>query len=199
MSNCSTARPVQFMKVYRRNRGQRSLTRAFCGLAFVSALLVGACSAQPHADSGAGTSQVATPFADGIDSGSPSSGDPLGRTLQLSATTVTPGEIITRTISGANNDSDVTSAALLLEKFENGSWRTLYYLYLGYNQQSPTDAKTGPNVAIPAVGLGPTALDVLIPDVPPGTYRVRQDMSRDDTASSSVLMTLYATIQVVSP
>ena len=99
--------------------------------------------------------------------------------MLLSETTVTPGEIITRTISGANNDSDITDVALILEKFENGSWRTLYYLYLEYDQQRPTDAKTGPGVAISAVGLRPTALKVRIPDVPPGTYRVRQDMSRD--------------------
>src|SRR6185312_10027559 len=37
--------------------------------------------------------------------------NPLNLTLQLSRTTVTPGEIITRTIEGGNAQSDIASVA----------------------------------------------------------------------------------------
>jgi hypothetical protein len=86
--------------------------------------------------------------------------------------------------------------ALSAEQFENGSWETIYYLEL--DRQDPFDDAPGPNVAISAVGYGPAAIKARIPDVPPGTYRVRQDMSRDGFVPSSVLMTLYATIQIIA-
>ncbi|HVX31440.1 MAG TPA: hypothetical protein VHA53_13245 [Nitrolancea sp.] len=47
------------------------------------------------------------------------------------------------------------------------------------------------DVAIPAIALPPTALKLRIPDLPPGTYRLRQDAS-----SKSGPTTLYATITI---
>jgi hypothetical protein len=112
--------------------------------------------------------------------------------LQLSATTVTPGEVISRTISGGTDQSDIaTIADMTLEKQVAGSWRSLYYLEL--TQANPQDTVATEGVAFPAIALPPTALKARIPDVPPGTYRIRQDVT-----SAAGPATLYATITVVA-
>jgi hypothetical protein len=125
-------------------------------------------------------------------------GDHAGRTLQLSQTTVTPGEVITRTIDGADPKTDVTDMDLMLEQVTDGSWRLMSYLILGLPlaNQPPADLAPMPNLSIPAVGYTAGTLPVLIPDVSPGTYRVRQDMS---VTNVSTAITLYAPLQVVSP
>ena len=117
--------------------------------------------------------------------------NPLNLTLQLSQTTVTPGQIITRTIGGATPNDDVSTIAdMTLEQFVDGSWQTLYFLELA--PENPRDTVATSEIAIPAIALPPTALEARIPDLPPGTYRIRQDVS-----SVADPTTLYATIQVV--
>jgi hypothetical protein len=126
-----------------------------------------------------------------------STGDHAGRTLRLSKTEVVPGEIITRTIEGADPKTDITSMAMMLEQFTNGSWRLISYLILGLPlaNQPPADEVPAPNLSISAVGYPTRTLPALIPDVPPGSYRVRQDMS---ILMQSTPITLYAPLQVVS-
>lgn len=119
--------------------------------------------------------------------------DSGGLALQLSATKVTPGEIVSRTIEGGNAQSDIaTIADMSLEMQVAGSWRTLYFLEL--TQANPQDTVATEGIAFPAIALPPTALKARIPDIPPGTYRIRQDVT-----SAAGPATLYATITVVAP
>ena len=120
--------------------------------------------------------------------------------MELSQTTVKPGEIITRTISGADVHPDViTSGTLFLEKQIDGEWRWIYFLGLAPQYDTPSNIVPGPNVAISAVGVGPQAVRFQIPDVPPGTYRLRQDATYGSDTSPATQITLYATITVVGP
>ncbi len=128
------------------------------------------------------------------------SGDPGSMTLELSKTTVTPGEIITRTITNAGDYSGViTASAMLFEAQVNGTWPDIYYMGLGMNGEDPSDWVVGPGNAMNAAGYPPTALPARIPNVPPGTYRVRQDLSYDSAEGKPVQVTLSATITIVTP
>jgi hypothetical protein len=77
----------------------------------------------------------------------------------------------------------------MLDAKINGAWRTLSFLEL--EPENPRDTVATADVAIPAIALPPTALKLRIPDLPPGTYRLRQDAS-----SKSGPTTLYATITI---
>jgi len=117
-----------------------------------------------------------------------------GRVLHLSKTTVKSGEIIFRTIDGWNPRTDLSGVNMTLEHFESGTWQTIYYLWL----DSPKDTPVGTNEAISAVGFsgaGWSSRQIRIPDVPPGTYRVRQDLSVGSDTSTQI--TLYAMIHVI--
>lgn len=140
--------------------------------------------------------QKSEALPDGVEPDPVNMADPAGRALHLSKTTVVPGEIITRTIQGANNHSDITSVIMTLEHFQRGSWRTIYYLWL---LSPPEVSVPKPYEIIPAVGIGPAAAMVKIPDVPPGTYRVRQDIGIGSATAPPTPITLYAIIDVTSP
>jgi hypothetical protein len=138
---------------------------------------------------------------------------PSDLSLALSQTTVRPGEVITRTIRGAHahiligNDyrTDIVGPVMMLEAQVQGSWRLLYYLGLGYQGQPPGYFRASPDIAIPAVGFSPAPATIEIPNLPPGTYRLREDVQREDlltplpaTPSPPIrTFTLYATVQVV--
>lgn len=131
---------------------------------------------------------------------SPGSGNPEGLTLQLSQTTVNAGEVVTRTITGAGSYSDlITGSALILESNVSGSWRDIYYMGLGIDGNEPIDWTVGPGHAMNAAGYPPSALQTLIPNVPPGNYRVRQDLNYVSGIGATKAVTLYATITVVAP
>jgi len=180
--------------------GDRARPRVIRGLLMILAISLVGCSS-------VGSAGI-TPAATASPTASPTvpvyaqtwpvnTGDHVGRTLRLSKTTVAPGEIITRTIDGADPKTDITSIALMLEQFTNGSWRIVSFLFLGQPlaNQPPADQPPVPNLSIPAVGYPTHTLELLIPDVPPGTYRVRQDMS---VTIVSTPITLYAPLRVVS-
>jgi hypothetical protein len=126
---------------------------------------------------------------------------------------VQPNEVITRTIQGAQdriligNDfrTDIVGPDMMLEQRVQGNWRLLYYLGLGYEGEKPGYIRATSNIAITANGLSPVPATIQIPNLPPGTYRLREDVEREDDPTplpatpSSLLhtFTLYATIEVV--
>jgi hypothetical protein len=114
-----------------------------------------------------------------------------GLVLHLSATTVKPGQVITRTVTGGSPGYG-TSVAMQLQQCINGSWQTIYYLNL--SQTDPQDA-AGSNLlitsqALPFSGYGYKAR---IPPVPAGTYRISQDLSTPKGSG-----TVYAMITVTA-
>ncbi len=124
--------------------------------------------------------------------------DPDGLSLALSKTTVKPGDVITRTIAGADRHPDViTSDTLFLEKQIDGQWRWIYFLDLAPPSGTPGNYVPGPDTAISAVGLLPQPFIFQIPNVPPGTYRLRQDATYGSDTGPATQVTLYATITVV--
>ena len=146
------------------------------------------------------TTPIATPdTSTGIAPWPANTGDPDGLALQFSKTTVSPGEVITRTITGADQHPDaLTNDTLMLDQMVDGSWRTIYFMGLAPPFDAPINTVPGPDTAISAVGVQPQAVEWRIPDVQPGVYRVRQDLSYSSAAGSRVVVTLYADITVVA-
>jgi hypothetical protein len=138
---------------------------------------------------------------------------PSDLSLALSKTIVRPNEVITRTIQGAQTHTligndfrmDIVGPDMMLEQRVQGNWRLLYFLGLGYEGEKPGYFRPAPNIAISAVGLSPDPATIQVPNLPPGTYRLREDVEREDEPTplpatpSSLLhtFTLYATIEVV--
>lgn len=189
-------------------------------LAPALAVLLAACqpegqTAQLGSSSDTTPSPAASPAQLGVSAVPAASPPPQGVSLELSKTVVHPGEIITRTIRGSQppkltgNDfrSDLVGPVMMLEQKVKGEWRLIYYLGIGYGSQKPGNFRPGPNVAISAIGLETGPATIKIPELPPGSYRLREDLQREDdltpmpaTPSPPVrTYTLYATIQVVSP
>jgi hypothetical protein len=97
-----------------------------------------------------------------------------GLVLQLSATTVHPGEVITRTVTGGGSGPDfITASAMTLQQCTNGSWQTIYYL--GLSQTNPR-TEAGSDLVITAQGFFFRPLEARIPPVAAGTYRICLDV-----------------------
>jgi len=114
-----------------------------------------------------------------------------GLVLHLSATTVKPGQVITRTVTGGSPGFG-TASAMQLQQCINGSWQTIYYLLL---DQTDPQSRAGSNLpihlqALPFSGYGYKAR---IPPVPAGTYRISQDLRTPKGRA-----TVYAMITVTT-
>lgn len=172
-------------------RWRRHGIRLFAGLIVIALTLTGCAVVDDHSKVGTQIEeQSLASSSHAMASPARVAGDG-GRILQLSKTVVSPGQIISRTVVGANANTDVTSVIMMLESYQKGSWQAVSVLWLS---NPPSDSTPVPNEVIPAVGVTPRARKLRIPNVPPGTYRIRQDMS---ITNSSIPITLYAAIVVV--
>ena len=111
-----------------------------------------------------------------------------GLVLHLSATTVKPGQVITRTVTGGGIG---TSVAMHLQQCSNGSWQTIYYLFL---DQTDPQSRAGSNFLITFQALDCNyGFKARIPPVPAGTYRISQDVTTPKGRA-----TVYAMITVTT-
>ena len=114
-----------------------------------------------------------------------------GLVLKLSATTVHPGEVITRTVTGGTGAGFSTDSAMKLQQCSNGSWQTIYYLLL--SQTNPQDA-AGSDLVITAERFFFSAIEARIPPVPADTYRLSLDVSTPQgSATVYAMMTVSST------
>ena len=111
--------------------------------------------------------------------------------MQLSQTDVKPGVVVTRTITSADKHPDVvTSVTLMLESRIDDSWRWIYFMGVAPPNGTPINIVPSSDTAISAVGVGPQAVEFQIPEVPPGNYRMRQDLNYGFSDGTPVEVTL---------
>jgi hypothetical protein len=114
-----------------------------------------------------------------------------GLVLHLSATTVTPDQVITRTVTGGSPGFGTTSA-MHLQQCSNGSWQTIYYLFL--DQTDPQYAAgSNLNITLQSLPFSGYGYNARIPPVPAGTYRISQDLTTPQGRA-----TVYAMITVTT-
>ena len=121
--------------------------------------------------------------------GSMGSDPSAGLVLHLSATSVKPGQVITRTVTGGGFG---TASAMQLQQCSNGSWQTIYYLFL--DQTDPQYAAgSNLNITLQSLPFSGYGYKARIPPVPAGTYRISQDLTTPKGRA-----TVYAMITVTT-
>lgn len=140
-------------------------------------------------------SQTAAPL-------SPKTASPGDLRLVAPKTPVTPGQSVVLTVTGSNLAGDLRGDTDTLETRQHGRWRTIAVLGISRPGAAPQDhpaAWAGMSYLVGYQVRGP--YNILVPDVPPGDYRVREDIELDVAHESNRQTTLYAplTIAAASP
>lgn len=123
--------------------------------------------------------------------------------LVLSATTVKAGQIVVATVHGPDLNSYICGVYDTLEARISGKWRTTHDLTIAEYIQAnmslpgfpkvPMDYPVNANETFFAIGLPIRPSRIRIPNLPTGSYRVRQDLNQGPTGRK---VTLYAPVHI---
>jgi hypothetical protein len=118
-----------------------------------------------------------------------------GLSMQLSSSTATPGEVLTRTIKGVKAPFDQTPTYMLLQTWTGARWQSVYLAFL--DKSNPRDVRYSPGLNLTADALIVEPFQFRVPQgLRPGVYRLEQTLIASQPYRQE---TVYGQLVVVAP
>src|SRR6266508_566172 len=109
-----------------------------------------------------------------------------GKTLKLDPVTARPGDQVVTLVKSADASGPVRGEALLLERWQDAVWSPLLILRVDRGQKHPASSfPIDRPEGIVDIGLGSEPYRIVIPNVPPGWYRLCVDVQFVDGRATS--------------